>query len=266
VTPRVESKRVLRDFYEKEARRVNHQESMYFDSKDVGLWWHRKRLGHVYSYLHQCLKSPEVTTFLDVGCAEGYYISLVSHVRRDLYCVGADVSRSYLKKAKARNPNSEFILCDAELLPFKKRAFDLSLCSEVLEHLPSYPRALEELLDVSKMFLTLSFPGHSLLHKIISIFPSLRTVVDRLFAHDVGHISEVTVDSVKSIVEARKKWKTLDITQSGVLPVEVYKFIPSIRSIDIIDDILCKFLIRKSTHGIATIQVIKISAKDDGES
>ena len=239
---------------------------MYSDSENAGLWWHRKRLTHVYSYLHQCLKNPQVSTFLDVGCAEGYYISLVSHVRRDLYCVGADVSRSYLKKAKARNPNSEFILCDAELLPFRKRAFDLSLCSEVLEHLPSYPRALEELLNASSMFLTLSFPGHSFLYKVISVFPALRKVMDRLFAHDVGHISEVTVDFVKSVVEARKKWKTLDIKQSGILPIELYNLIPSIRLIDMIDDALCKFLLRKGTHGIATIQVIKISAKDDGES
>lgn len=239
---------------------------MYSDSENAGLWWHRKRLAHLYSYLHQCLKNPEVSTFLDVGCAEGYYISLVSHLRRDLYCVGSDVSRPYLKKAKARNPNSEFILCDAELLPFKKRAFDLSLCSEVLEHLPRYPRALEELLDVSKMFLTLSFPGHSFLHKIISIFTPLRKAVDRLFAHNVGHISEVTINSVKSIVKTRKKWKTLDVKQSGVLPTEVYNLIPSIRLIDIIDDVLCKFLIRKSILGIATIQVIKISAKDDGKS
>lgn len=239
---------------------------MYSDSKNAGLWWHRKRLSHVYSYLYQCLKNPEVSTFLDVGCAEGYYISLVSRLRRDLYCVGADVSRSYLKKAKARNPNSEFILCDAELLPFKKRAFDLSLCSEVLEHLPRYPRALEELLDVSKMFLTLSFPGHSFLHKIISIFPPLRKAIDRLFAHEIGHISEVTIDSVKSIVKARKRWKTLGFKQSGVLPIEVYNLIPSVRLINIIDDTLCKFLIRKSIFGIATIQVIQISAKDDDNS
>jgi len=239
---------------------------MYSDSENAGLWWHRKRLTHVYSYLHQCLEDPEVSTFLDVGCAEGYYISLVSRVRRDLYCVGADVSRSYLRKAKARNPNSEFVLCDAELLPFKKRAFDISLCSEVLEHLPRYPRALEELLDVSEMFLTLSFPGHSFLHKIVSIFPPLRKVIDRLFAHNVGHISEVTVNSVKSIVEAHRKWKTLDIKQSGILPIELYNLIPSIRLIDIIDDILCKFLLRKGTLGITTIQVINISAKDDNNS
>lgn len=259
----VKSKRALREFYEKEAHRINHQALMYFDSENADLWWHRKRLMHVNSYLRQCLNNPEVSTFLDVGCAEGYYINLVSHIRRDLDCVGVDVSSTYLKKAKLRNPNAEFILCDAEFLPFKKRAFDVVLCSEVLEHLPNYPRALKELLDAGNVFLTLSFPGHSFLYKITSKLPPLRKAIDRLFAHNVGHISDVTIDFVKSLVQAHKMWKTLDIKQSGALPIQIYDLIPSIRLIDIIDDAICRFLNKKGILGITTIQVIKISANDN---
>lgn len=236
---------------------------MYSDSKNAKLWWHRKRLTHVSSYLRQCLNNTEVSTFLDVGCAEGYYINRISHIRRDLDCVGVDVSLTYLKKAKLRNPNADFILCDAEFLPFKKRAFDLVLCSEVLEHLPNYRRALKELLDVGDMFLTLSFPGHSFLYKIISKFPPLRKSIDRLFAHKIGHISEVALDFVKSSVQANKMWKTLDIRQSGALPIQLYNLIPSTRLIDIIDDILCSFLTRNGIFGITTIQVIKISANNN---
>jgi SAM-dependent methyltransferase len=238
---------------------------MYSDSEKADLWWHRKRQTHVNSYLHQCLKKPEVTTFLEVGCAEGYYINLVSRIRRDINCVGVDIALPYLKKVKLRNPNAEFILCDAEFLPFKKRAFNLVLCSEVLEHVPNYPQALKELLDVSNMFLTLSFPGHSFLYKIISPFPPLRKAFDRVFAYNVGHISDVTISFVKSLVQAQKIWRRFDIRQSGALPIQVYNLIPSIRLVGILDDIICNFLTRKGILGITTIQVIKISAKEDGK-
>ena len=259
----IKSKQRLRDFYEQEARRIDHQALMYSNSEKAELWWHRKRLMHVNSYLRQCLKKPEVTTFLDVGCAEGYYINLVSNIRSDMNCVGVDIALPYLKKFKLRNPNAEFILCDAEFLPFKKRAFDLVLCSEVLEHVPNYPRALKELLDVSNTFLTLSFPGHSFLYKIISTFPPLRKALDRIFAYNVGHISDVTISFVKSLVQAQKMWRKFDIRQSGALPIQVYNLIPSIRLIDILDDIICNFLTRKGILGITTIQVIRISAKND---
>jgi len=236
---------------------------MYSGSKNARLWWHRKRLMHVNSYIRQCLKNPEVSTFLDVGCAEGYYINLVSHIRSNIDCVGVDISHRYIKKAKLRNPNAEFILCDAEFLPFKKRAFDLVLCSEVLEHVPNYTRALKELLDVTNTFLTLSFPGHSFLYKIISTFPPLRKAIDRIFAYNVGHISDVTIGFVKSLVQAQEIWRKFDIRQSGALPIQVYNLMPSIRLTDILDDIICDFLTRKGILGITTIQVVKISAKND---
>ena len=215
------------------------------------------------SYLRQCLKKLEVSIFLDVGCAEGYYINLLSRIRSDLDCIGVDISSTYIKKAKLRNPGAEFVLCDAEFLPFRKRALDIVLCSEVLEHIPEYSRALKELLDVSNRFVILSFPGHSFLYRILSKFSLLRRAIDSSFACNIGHLSEVTINFVRSSVEIHKMWKRLDIKQSGVLPIQIYSFIRSIRIIDIIDDAICNFLTRRGIYGIATIQVIKISATDN---
>jgi len=234
---------------------------MYADSGNAEFWWHRKRLMHVQSYLYQCLEKPEVSSFIDVGCAEGYYVGLASRIRSGLDCVGVDISCAYIKKAKLRNPSADFVLCDAEFLPFKKGSFDLVLCSEVLEHVPDYSKALKELLDLGNMFVILSFPGHSFLYKILSRFPPLRKAMNRVFSYKTGHISEVTVGFVESLVQVHKMWKKLAISQSGALPIQIYKFIPSTRIIDTIDGALCNFLTRKRILGITTIQVINISTE-----
>lgn len=132
------TKESLRDFYEEEAKRFDHQELMYTSGSKHEVWWHRKRLHYIFHFLAEIFRNPKVVTFADIGCTEGYYVNRVAFIRNDTFCIGADVAKTYLRKAKRkvyiRKSNADFVLCDVENLPFRKHCFDIVLCSEVLEH------------------------------------------------------------------------------------------------------------------------------------
>ena len=100
------TKKSLRDFYEEEAKRFNHQELMYARGNKHEVWWHRKRLHYIFCFLAEMLRNPKVVTFADIGCAEGCYVNCVAFLRNDTFCIGADVAKTYIKRPKER-PMSE---------------------------------------------------------------------------------------------------------------------------------------------------------------
>lgn len=124
-------KRQLKEFYEDEAEQLLHQEVMYLKGEKHELWWHRKRLSFVISYLSEIFAESQMKTFVDVGCAEGFYMKCVAFNHLETFCIGADVARNYVKKAKTNvnNLNSDYVVCDIEKLPFKNGAIDVVLCS-----------------------------------------------------------------------------------------------------------------------------------------
>lgn len=264
------SKEQLRKFYEEQARQRDHQKAMYMHGKRYELWWHRKRLSYIISFLYESLRDCEASTFLDVGCAEGYYIQLVSFYGNNVQCIGIDISRMNAKKAKIRNSNADFIACDAEYLPFVEKSFDVVLCSEVLEHILNPVNALSELLRVAKRNLIISFPGHTYTYKILSRVDWFRRVLDKAFWLKVGHISEISLELVKDFLEFHAKGSRIKAKQSGALPLQLYRFIPSIRIMDAIDETICHALRNIGALKNTTIQVIKISRdrgfKSDVES
>jgi len=252
-----EDKRQLKEFYEDEAEQLSHQEMMYLKGEKHELWWHRKRLSYVISYLSEIFGESRIKTFVDVGCAEGFYMKYVASSHSETFCIGADVARTYAKKAKTNvdNPNSDYIVCDVERLPLRNGAIDVVLCSEVLEHVYDYLGSLSELNRVAKKHLVLSFPGHSYLYHIMSRTRIVKKFADNLVP-DVGHVSEVQATKVKEFI--KDNHGSFKIRIGGALPILVFKVIPSIRLVETIDDLICKVLGYFGAINYATIHVIKI--------
>lgn len=82
-------------------------------------------------------------TILDVGCGDGYQMSYFTNLASQI--VGIDISRPKLKKAKRNVAEVDFICASSLKLPFKPKIFDKVSCLELLEHLGSPSKTLNEI-------------------------------------------------------------------------------------------------------------------------
>jgi SAM-dependent methyltransferase len=99
---------------------------------------------------------------LDLGAGDGRHT--VEASRWPCHVVAVEIDPALLRLARAYVPpedspgagghatrgRADFILADAEHLPFKDGAFDRVLCTEVLEHIPDDKAGIRELFRVAK--------------------------------------------------------------------------------------------------------------------
>ena len=96
---------------------------------------------------------PE-TCVLDVGCGEGRHAIAAAHEAGEV--VGVDLDPERLATARADYDTyadatpGNFLRGDALTLPFEDSAFDVVVCSEVLEHIPDHEAAIAELRRVCR--------------------------------------------------------------------------------------------------------------------
>lgn len=97
---------------------------------------------------------------LDLGCGEGRHVHGLAMLE-GLFVVGFDIDLPSLQQARsgldylrgiADGPKSDsaFLAGSAYTLPFASNSFDAIVCSEVLEHLELYPKAIDEIKRVLK--------------------------------------------------------------------------------------------------------------------
>ncbi|MDP9238163.1 MAG: class I SAM-dependent methyltransferase [Chloroflexota bacterium] len=96
---------------------------------------------------------------LDLGCGNGRHTTEAARYAGGRI-VGLDFSRDDLVAAKFMYDDlvrqgkvkgrADFIVGDAQNLPFKDGAFDKSLCTEVFEHIPDDRRGIAEFIRVTK--------------------------------------------------------------------------------------------------------------------
>lgn len=91
---------------------------------------------------------------LDVGSANGALVfELVKNGAKKMY--GIDLAEEFIKKStetakKRKISNVEFKEADAKELPYPDNFFDFVICTEVLEHVPDFRVAIEEIERVLK--------------------------------------------------------------------------------------------------------------------
>ncbi len=114
---------------------------------------------------------------LDIGC--GNARDLISFACKGATCVGVDFSNGMIKEGKKaidnhRPKSVELILASATHLPFKENTFDKISCSEVIEHIPDYQKAVGEANRVLKeggKFVITTPNRHSLYGVISNVLP-----------------------------------------------------------------------------------------------
>lgn len=89
---------------------------------------------------------------LEVGCGNGYYLSLLNRVGLKLDLVGVDIDQPALIDAVRfiGDKSVKVVLADAAKLPFKSSSFDKIVMSEVIEHVDEEKPVLKEAYRVLK--------------------------------------------------------------------------------------------------------------------
>ncbi|MDX1682661.1 MAG: class I SAM-dependent methyltransferase [Phycisphaeraceae bacterium] len=94
----------------------------------------------------------------DAGCGEGESLDRLKPQLGPATLIGADLGADSLQWAARRHPAACFTRQDLRRLALADNAADLTLCLEVLEHVPEPDAALAELLRVTSDRLVLSVP------------------------------------------------------------------------------------------------------------
>lgn len=94
-------------------------------------FFQRRRTGTIRRMLG--VQNGEV--ILDIGCGSGVQLRALELSSPGLL-IGMDLNRNALHYAKGKNiRNTEFLIADAERLPFREKTVDRIICAEIIEHL-----------------------------------------------------------------------------------------------------------------------------------
>ncbi len=146
-------------------------------------------------------------SLLDIGCGSGRHTA--EAYRFDgITAIGVDRNRDDLKAARDRLEFHDRLkahgggawcltAADALALPFAGQAFDVVICSEVLEHIPDHRRAMAEIVRVLK-------PGGTLVVSVPRWFPErICWALSREYHQaNQGHVRIYRGEPLKQMLEA----------------------------------------------------------------
>ena len=120
---------------------LDHMDGLYKSSNPFVKHVHNKRLKIIKS-----LVGKNEERLLDCGCGEGHLLAVLEGIK-----YGIDLSEESLRRAKERNPGAKIIEANLAKLPFEDNFFAVTTCSEVLEHIPDYRKAISEIIRVTRI-------------------------------------------------------------------------------------------------------------------
>ncbi|AUM71935.1 class I SAM-dependent methyltransferase [Pseudomonas fluorescens] len=176
-------------------------EISYFAQDDL---WSRNAVSEQVAVAEDLIEliPGSVNSILDAGCGNGTVTNRLSP-RWDV--VGCDIS-----EAAVRHVQAPALVADLCAIPFGDRSFDLTLSSDVIEHLPDsiYAEALAEIARVSARYILVAVPYRELLEAAEVTCPGCGT---RYHAH--LHQRSYTVEDVISLFGP--DFSAIDVRFSG---------------------------------------------------
>lgn len=93
---------------------------------------------------------PGPVKLLDLGCGPGSMIKPLLDTIPNIEIYGVDISPKMIDVAKSRFPQNEFIVGDADNIPYSNEMFDIVLCSGMLHHFHQLSPILGEIKRILK--------------------------------------------------------------------------------------------------------------------
>jgi SAM-dependent methyltransferase len=118
----------------------------------------RRLLSRFRARLLQELAPLAPRSVLDAGCGEGHVAGWLAEALTGSEITGVDGRSDAVVGFRARNPALHVVEADLRGLPFPDDAFDLVICTEVLEHVEQPKTVLRELGRVCAAHLFLTVP------------------------------------------------------------------------------------------------------------
>jgi ubiquinone/menaquinone biosynthesis C-methylase UbiE len=178
------------------------QEELQHESTNLAKYTTRNRVYRWHMdafrrYLLSKIEPANPSSLLDAGCGEGYLACELKRAFPDCRITGLDASEGAIEYARVRFASAaEFHVGDLLALPFPDDAFDVVVCSEVLEHLDEPGRAFAELRRVARHRVVLTVP-------LEPWFKLFNDVARRLgISEDPGHVQLWTLKGFQRFVSS----------------------------------------------------------------
>lgn len=154
-------------------------------------------------------------TILDAGSGEGYFLSQIK--AKEKY--GIEMSEKRVKRSRDLFPDLKVTVGDVKNLPFEDKSLDVIVCSEVLEHVDGYQKALEEFKRCLKPsgILVVSFPNEQTVgfgRLLIMKFP----------IHEIDHVNWITPKDIENIMGTKPITSNVPPLPYPFCLYQVYKF------------------------------------------
>jgi len=129
----------------------------------------KQRYKKVYSLISN-LQFRDQARVIDIGSGSGR----ITHFLDERFekVVSFDITKTNLMDETLSETNSEFVKGALPNLPFQDGSFDLTVCSEVIEHIPTQDKQLESISEIANVltpggYLVLSTPNPKSIYRII---------------------------------------------------------------------------------------------------
>lgn len=164
--PRVTTKNFVS--WNEEMFKKYNNERVYEHQNPIIRFVERKRVEKILKFLTPVKKTDYI---LAAGCGEGYIEKKIPSAKVLL----VDISKEAIKRSQVslkKNKRYTFLQANLEKLPMKANTFDKIECSEVIEHVLSPKKILEEFHRVLKVdgILVISYPNEPLINTVKKIF------------------------------------------------------------------------------------------------
>jgi 2-polyprenyl-3-methyl-5-hydroxy-6-metoxy-1,4-benzoquinol methylase len=154
-------------------------------------------IDNFFSSLVSLIKPLNVESILDAGCGEGFTMNKLKENHIGNKIEGIEYEKDAITFGKKIFPDLTIKQGSIYKLPYKDNSFDLTICTEVLEHLENPSKAVREMLRVSRKYLIISVPNEPFF--MISNF--LRGKNISRLGNDIGHVNHWSCLNLQTFLE-----------------------------------------------------------------